>query len=55
MFNYEDLYIYKLRVEQADRNRRMYTEAQFKDFSTQTWADPTSRESTYKIWDDDRD
>ena len=30
MPNSEEEYIYQLRVEQADRNRRTYTEAQFK-------------------------
>ena len=44
--NGEDQYNYQLRVERADRNRQIYTEAQCKDVSTQTWADLTARAST---------
>ena len=48
MPNGEEEYIYQLRVKQADRNRRIYTKAQFKDVSTQTWAKLTARSSTYE-------
>ena len=55
MTNAEDVYIYKLRVERADRKRRVRTQAKFKDVSTQTWADLSSRASRYEIWYDDAD
>ena len=55
MTNDEDLYIYKLRVERADRKRNIYTQAEIKDVSTQTWADLGAKESTYEIWHDDED
>ena len=35
--NDADVYIYPLRVERADRKRTVYTQAKFKDVSTQTW------------------
>ena len=55
MPNGKDEYIYQLRVERADRNRRIYTDAKFKDVSTQTWADLKARALTYEIWNDDED
>ena len=55
LYTAEDEYIYQLRVEQADRNRRIYAEAQLKEVSTQTWADLTARASTYEVFDDDED
>ena len=55
MHDAENENIYQLRVERADRNRRIYAEAQFKDVSTQTWANLTARISTYKVFNDDED
>ena len=51
----EEEYIYKLRVERADRNTQIYSEAQFKDVYTQTWADLTARASTNEVLNDDED
>ena len=51
----EDGYIYQVRVERADRNSRVYAEVQFKDMSTQTWADLTARISTHEVFNDDED
>ena len=47
MKNDENVYIYPLRVERADRKRTIYTQANFKDMSTQTWADLGSVETEY--------
>ena len=55
MPNGEEEYIYELRVKRAYRYRQIYTEAQFKDVSTQIWAILTVRGSTYEIWNDDED
>ena len=55
MINDADVCIYKLRVEPADREKNVYIQADFKDVSTQSWADLGPRESTYEIWDDDAD
>ena len=53
--NDKEEYIYKLRVELADSNRRIFTEAHFKEVSTHTWANLTAKASKYKVWNDDAD
>ena len=44
MNNDADVYVYPLKV---------YTQADCKDVSTQTWADLGARKSTYEVWNDD--
>ena len=53
MPNGEDEYIYRLKAKRAAKNRRIYTDAQFKDLSSQTWADITASASTYEVWKDE--
>ena len=47
--------VYSLRVERADRKRTVYTQANFKDASTQTWADLNAKEPSYQVWNNDED
>ena len=51
----DDENIYSLKVELANKNRRIDTEAQFKIFFTQTWTDLIGRSSTYEVLNNDKD
>ena len=48
MDQYNDEYIYLLKVERADKNKQINAEAEYKNASTQAWADLNVVEFTMK-------